>query len=326
MSSGPGTGPTFEASKLRGFLIPCGLLLALLAIGTRSGAVVKMWHAIMGNRAPVVATAPVPATAPKAVLSKHQREWISQQDPQTQAETLMQSAIDHEDGSTQMIAVKLPGWRGRLSNTKNWNDLLMTALYSNDLRVRTAAIQIDLEVFGLTRNPATVDELMESAENDPKARPWAEWMLGMLANRGVETDKVVAQLEDWAHDPDEETRLWAIEGLANVGTDRTVDDFVSALKSDDSAKVRERAACGISKSGMLTRVQRMHAVPGLIDLADDSSLDDQTHNWVYQALREITGETLPNNSRTWRDWYLEHGQDVMKKFANSDANQVLGNS
>jgi hypothetical protein len=32
----------------------------------------------------------------------------------------------------------------------------------------------------------------------------------------------------------------------------------------------------------------MKAVPGLIDLAQDDSLNLTTRSWVYQALREIT--------------------------------------
>jgi hypothetical protein len=295
-----------------------------LAVATKSGAVEKVWHVLTGNRIPVATPDPVPASKP--VLSEHQREWLDHQEPQTQAEELMRSAINHEEGSTELIAVKLGSWHGRLRNTKTWSDLLMTALYSNDLRVRAAAIEINLEVFHVAKTTATADEIINRANENTTARPWAAWMLGMLANRGVATDRIVATLEEWAHDPDEQTRVWAVEGLANVGSDNTINDFVSILKTDDSALVRERAGCSLAKSGMLTRVQRMHAVPGLIDLADDSGLDPQTRNWVYQALREITDQSLPNSSSTWRDWYLEHGQDTIQKFAAADENRVLGNS
>lgn len=324
MSAGPSTGPQFEPSNLRRVLVPCGILLVVLAIATKSGAVEKVWHVLTGNRMPV--EIPVPVAVSQPVLSEHQREWIDHQDPQTQAEELMRSAINHEEGATELIAVKLDSWRGHLKNTKRWSDLLMTALYSNDLRVRAAAIEINLEVFHVAKTTATANEIMDRADNNPSARPWAAWMLGMLANRGVATDQIVAKLEGWAHDPDEQTRVWAVEGLANVGTDSTINDFVAILKNDDSATVRERAGCSLAKSGMLTRVQRMHAVPGLIDLADDSTLEPQTRTWVYQALREITTQELPNSSGAWRDWYLEHGQDTIQKFTAADSNRVLGNS
>lgn len=317
-------GSVFESSNLRRIFLPGVILLALLAVATKSGAVEKVWRVITGNRLPVNTPAPVQASKP--VLSEHEREWLGKQNPQTQMEELMRAAINHEEGSTQLIAEKLPSWQGRIKNTRSWNDLLMTALYSNDLRVRAAAIEINLEVFHLSKNRATVDEIIRGAEANPKDRPWAAWMLGMLANRGVATDRVVVQLENWAHDPDEQTRTWAVEGLANVGTDSTINDFVEILKNDESPTVKERAGCSLAKSGMLTRVQRLHAVPGLIDLADETTLDAQTRNWVYQALREITEQNLPNDPGAWRDWYLSHGQELIQRFAVADSNEVLGNS
>lgn len=317
-------GPAFERSNVRRLLISCAILVALLAIATKSGAVEQVWRVLTGNRMPVGGAAPVAAAKP--VLSEHEREWISKQDPQTQMEELMRDAINHQEGATQMIAQSLPSWQGRLQNSKNWNDLMMTALYSNDLRVRAAAIEVNISVYGVGKYPTVVDQMIDHANDDASARPWAAWMLGMLANRGVATDKVVAQLEDWLHDPDEQTRMWSVEGLALVGTDRTIDDFISVLKNDESEKVRERAGCSLAKSGMLTRVQRMQSVPGLIDLASDASLDTQTRNWVYQALREITDQNLANEPGAWRDWYVAHGQEQTKKFAAADESQVLGNT
>jgi HEAT repeat protein len=324
MADPSNNGPSFERSSLPKLAVFALVLVGMFAIATKSGAVERAWQVLTGNK--VAIDTPGPVQVSKPVVSEHEREWINGQNPQAQMEELMRAAINHEEGSTAMIAQKLPSWRGHLKDTKTWSDLMMTALYSNDLRVRAAAIEINLEVQQLPKTAMTVDGIIYNAEDNPSQRPWAAWMLGMLANRGVETDKVVARLEQWMHDPDEQTRLWAVEGLANVGTDSTINDFVSVLKNDDSMKVRERAGCSLAKSGMLTRVQRMHAVPGLIDLADDSSLNDQTRNWVYQALREITEQNLPNNSGAWRDWYLSHGQDLIQKFAAADSNRVLGNS
>jgi hypothetical protein len=33
------------------------------------------------------------------------------------------------------------------------------------------------------------------------------------------------------------------------------------------------------------------------------SLDDQTRSWVFQALRDITGQSLPRDPNAWREWY-----------------------
>jgi len=35
----------------------------------------------------------------------------------------------------------------------------------------------------------------------------------------------------------------------------------------------------------------------------DGSLDAETHKWIFQALRDITGQTLPHDLAAWRHWY-----------------------
>jgi hypothetical protein len=47
----------------------------------------------------------------------------------------------------------------------------------------------------------------------------------------------------------------------------------------------------------------MKAVPRLLDFSNDFSLDDQTRGWVFQALRDITGQNLPRDPSAWRSWY-----------------------
>jgi len=58
---------------------------------------------------------------------------------------------------------------------------------------------------------------------------------------------------------------------------------------------------------MLTQEQRHSVIPHLLDYADDTSLDPQTQGWVYQALRDISGKNLPNDSSSWRNWYSSAG-------------------
>ena len=67
--------------------------------------------------------------------------------------------------------------------------------------------------------------------------------------------------------------------------------------------IRERAACSLAQSGMLSAKQRLTAVPQLLDLADSGALDDETRSWVFQALRDITGQSLPRDATAWRRWY-----------------------
>jgi len=79
--------------------------------------------------------------------------------------------------------------------------------------------------------------------------------------------------------------------------------LLQIFHDDPSPTVRERAACGLAQSGMLNEQQRRSAIPRLLEFAEDSSLDTQTHRWVYQALRDITGQSLPSDPSAWRNWY-----------------------
>ena len=91
--------------------------------------------------------------------------------------------------------------------------------------------------------------------------------------------------------------------MAYLGTNETIAPLLQVFHDDPSPMVRERAACSLAQSGMLTQEQRRSVIPQLLNYADDASLDAQTHTWVYQALRDITGQNLPDESAAWRSWY-----------------------
>jgi hypothetical protein len=267
---------------------------------------------------------PIPPDYSK--LSEHNIEWLKTQPAQVQMEFLLGAAINHDHGATDMIAKLVEGWHGKLHRTERWQDLETTALYSNDLRVRAAAIEINLAVNNLAKTDDTAKELMESGKQQESNRAWDAWELGMLASRGIEADRIHELLVTWAHDNKQQTRFWAVEGLAHIGTDETIRDFLDVLRNDASMEVRERAGCSLAKSGMLTREQRMKAVAGLLELTDDPSLNATTRAWVYQALREITDESLPNDPATWRNWYSSRGAERTREFKQAESWAVLGNN
>jgi HEAT repeat protein len=130
--------------------------------------------------------------------------------------------------------------------------------------------------------------------------------LGALGNRGVEPQTVLANLLVYVRDPKEKTRYWAVEGLAMLGADDAIDPLLDRFAHDPSPRVRERAACSLAKSGMLTKDQRLAAVPDLLNFLDDDSLDSATRGWVYAALRVITGAPLGNDANAWRNWWTHY--------------------
>ena len=245
-----------------------------------------------------------PQPTSPAVLSDHDIENLDHESPQRQAEILLQRAVNHYQGANDQIAARVESWWGKLKLTPQLNATITTALNSNDLRVRAAAIELDLAAMGAIKSPATVEHLGEQAQTGPRSqRVWALWELGLLGNRGVEPERVNEILVGQLQDSDPEVRHWAVEGLAYLGTDATIAPLLKTFHDDASPLVRERAGCSLAQSGMLSQAQRRSVVPQLLDYAADSGLDAQTHGWVYQALRDITGQTLPNDTASWRTWY-----------------------
>jgi HEAT repeats len=226
--------------------------------------------------------------------------------PQQQAERLLERAIDGDQASLDMLRQNVDGWRGHIKNTDRLFDLVLAALNSGDLRVRTAAIDVDLAANNLGKSPESVAGLLRQLQGGPEGRGMALWRLGSLGNRGVEPEKVLHSLLNYAHDRNEHTRYWAVEGLAMLGNDAAVAPLLERLTHDPSARVRERAASSLGQSGMLTREERLAAVPHLLNFADDDSLNTTTRELVYGTLRVITGAPLGNDANAWREWWAHH--------------------
>jgi hypothetical protein len=224
--------------------------------------------------------------------------------PQKQAEALLELAVGRNDGAVEQISSRVDRWQGSVQWNPQIAKLTTAALNSSDLRVRESGIEVELAAYGLAKNAASLDYLLNTAESPDHAQKiWALWALGLIANRGVETDRVVQVLAAHLNDADVDSRRWAVEGLALAGSSQTIDLLLKAMHDDPSPGVRERAACGLAESGMFTPEQRFTAVPQLLNYTDDPSLDAQTHAWAFQALSDITRQRLGNDSAAWRSWY-----------------------
>jgi hypothetical protein len=238
--------------------------------------------------------------------SPHADERLDMRTPQGQAEQLLQKSLSHSDGALEQLSTRTDEWRGVLTMTPRLSGLLNLALNSDDLEIRTEGLDLELAVYNLPKTSQSADDLIARIKNDPGARPWALWMLGAVGNRGIEPERAFSTLSTYLHDPDEQTRYWAIEGISLLGTDATIRPMLEIFRNDPSARVREGAGCALAQSGMLSKKQRMTTVPTLIRYAGDSSLDANTRSWVYLALRDITGATVQNDPGAWRSWWDEN--------------------
>lgn len=224
--------------------------------------------------------------------------------PQKQAEALLERAVAHSDGAVEEISSHVDRWQGHLQWDSQMATLTTAALNSSDMRVRQSGVEVELAAYGLPKNSSTFESLAQTANSSNQQRKvWSLWSLGLLGNRGVETDRVIDVLKMHLKDPDEESRRWAVDGLALVGTSSVIAPLLETMHDDPSPSVRERAACSIAESGMFTQEERLTAVPPLLKFTDDPSLDAPTHAWAFHALSDITHQHLPSDSKAWRDWY-----------------------
>jgi hypothetical protein len=229
---------------------------------------------------------------------------IDSMKPQKQAEALLEQAVTHSGSAVDQISLRVDRWQGKLQWDSQMATLTTAALNSSDLRVRQSGIEVELAAYTLRKNRTSVDYLLRTANSsNHEQKVWALWALGLMGNRGVETERVVEALTGHLKDADEDSRRYAVEGLALVGSTQTIAPLLQAMHDDAAPSVRERAACGLAESGMFTPEQRMTAVPQLMAYADAPELDAQTHQWAFQALSEITHQHLPNDAAAWRKWY-----------------------
>jgi hypothetical protein len=276
----------------------CGVILASLVIST--GTAAAAWNTVSEFLS--LQGRPEPASA--NVLSEHHLETLDAMPPQGQAEFLLERSINHYAGANDQIAARVRTWRGQLKPSERFESLFRMAINSDDLRVRAAALEVNILVRGMEKNVETIDRLEPIARTGAQGpRANALWDLGLLGNRGVEPRRVAQILLASVRDENVNVRYWAVEGLAYLGTDETIEPLLDIFRDDASPMIRERAACSLAQSGMLSKQQRHAAVPRLLDYAADYSLDDQTRGWVFQALRDITGQNLPRDPAVWRKWY-----------------------
>jgi hypothetical protein len=248
-----------------------------------------------------------PLPVSPARISDHEIEALVEMQPQQQAMRLLERAINHYDGAQELIRKYLDSWQGSLQLTPELDGLITTAINSDDLQVRAAALDISLAANNLPKSTETAEKLIERIRSDTGARAWGFWMLGALGYFRVEPDRIFQVLLDYQHDPHEETRSGVVSGLAYLGSDNTIQPLLDIYLHDKSTGIREQALGSIAQVGMLSKPQRMMAVPDLLKLCDDLTIEAGPRKWVFQALRDVTGVDIGNDPAAWRAWWAERG-------------------
>jgi len=151
------TGPERTRVTTAIFVVGVVAIVALLTTGSAQAAWWQELAIVLGLQGP-----PVPASA--NVLSEHHLEELQTMAPQAQAEFLLERSMNHYDGANREIEKRLPAWRGKLEPSDRFENLFRMAINSDDLRVRVAAVEINVLTRHLEKRPETVDRLEPVAQ------------------------------------------------------------------------------------------------------------------------------------------------------------------
>jgi len=261
------------------FLVPALVALPVLASVYAFGA--QGWHRL------ILQLHGAPVAASSAKISEHELEEIDSMSPQAQVERLLERAINHYQGAAEEISKRVDGWTGEFESTSKLDTMTNTAYFSSDLRVRAIALEIWLAQYGFHKTSEAADQLIASLPSSGDRKYFVLSNLGILGNRGVEPEKVFDTVMLYVNDPDPAVRSGAINALGLLGTENTIQPLLRIFQTDASFDLRERAACNLADSGMLSRELRKQAIPELKRMSEDPNLDARMKTWVGQALREI---------------------------------------
>lgn len=284
---------------MRKWLLPMLLLVTSGAVATippLRDAAIRQWRSIA---APLFQQ----GEATDARFDAFYTSMVEDLPPQQRAERALELAINRSVGAAEYVTAQAPGWIGSITSTPHLEALVQTAANAPRIETRMAGFEVFLASFGLEKTPQQADRLFARWERNPAQNgPWMMWSLSMIGARGIDRERIYARLLDATRVQDIALRKAAVDALARLGGAEVVDPLLSIAASDPSPIVRERAFCGLASSGTLLIAERYQAVPGLLSIAESAQSDQQTREYSYQALKEITSlYELPPDPQIWRE-------------------------
>ena len=180
-------------------------------------------------------------------LSEVERLIVEALPPQQQAERLLQYAISHHVGATDEIKARVKEWRGTIATSQTMATLLDVARNGANLRVRAAAIEIELAAMNMAKTAAQVDALLARIAGSPKDARSEIYTLGLLGNRGIETDRIHTSrgpTTTWCVTrPTPRSRTWAPTIRSPISSRRSITTRRQPCRSTAAAVAWRTAGC-----------------------------------------------------------------------------------
>ena len=235
-----------------------------------------------------------------ARLSEVERELVDALPPQQQAERLLQYALSHHVGATDEIKATR-GMARRDHHHPAMATLMDVARNGADLRVRAAAIELELAAMNMAKTAGQVDALLAKIAAGGRTRAWRSTRWGYWA---IAASRPIASTTSSARSRDP-TKTGALPGLRG---DRQSRHRRLGRRSGGGVSSRPVAECAHQRRRLRPCALR-HADARAADAGHSGSARDGRRQalpaairiYGYRALREITDETLPDDPRRWRD-------------------------
>jgi len=265
---------------------------------------------------------PVPASA--NVLSEHEVEGLDQMTPQSQAQLLLERSINHYRGANDQIAERVGRWRGKIELDQQLRSLFMTALNSDDLRVRAAAIEVD--VAG--KPPGIVDRVgAQSVDVMDRERAAADRVeiekilhgdLDYMAEALASIWKILADLDQ--SPPPADVLTVRLEGVT-YGIDKLTNDIATMRKMVTALGWERRR----KYESWLNLLERLGEFRDINNFAVDAALDIvKAIGNHFEMLRPDTAKYFEGfwrrSGKAWDLAYaIEMEAGVANKYSEADA-------
>ncbi len=283
--------------------IIAGLIVVATAVGAGSEPLTVMLDQLRDITEPLVEHGQ--STEPR--FDKFQIAMVEGLSPQAGAQRALELAINRYSGAPEYVMQNATSWRGHIEPTAELDALITTAINSPLIEVRMAGFEVHLAQYNLEKSSKQVDHLIDRLQADPiYSGPWALWSMAVIGARGVDRERIFDELLLASHHSETGVRRWAVDSLAKFGGVEVIDPLLAIAFDDQSPAVRERAFCGLAQSGTLHAAERYAALPGLLAIAQNPQSSDQTLDWTYRAMREISGVyELPDEPLAWESLLID---------------------
>lgn len=223
---------------------------------------------------------------------------------QMQAEKALEYTINRFEGASDYVLKNAELWNGQISSNPKLSTLVSLAINSPLIEVRMAGFEIYLAQYSLDKSVEQIDELLNKFNRNPeKHAAYSLWVISIIAARGVDRDRVFDELLYHTTDINTAIRKSAVNALSRFGGEEVVVPLLEIAQYDSSPIIQERAFCGLAQTGTLNIAERYSALTGLLKIAQDPQSNQQTLDWTYQALKEISH--IYNIADDWYLWEIK---------------------